>query len=403
MDNIDVTRKPNETDFEYHKRIIYGKRVDKTLSDMDYSELSKFAYGRTLSFDVARRMFQGSEETLLLLDKEREENIESKKLLSELDEKMIELRKERQKFFDQRNAFNKIVRDRSRQEELNEIIVNAIHDGELPQLNYERNCIEPSSNDLLVSLNDLHYGTVHSNYWDEYNSDIARDMISYYIDRIITIAETHHSENCIIWENGDAISGSIHRSIQITNKENVIEQVMGASELIAEFIAELSRHFRTVKFVSVSGNHSRVESNKDNALVEERLDDLIEWYITARLQNFNNVEIGFGEKIDSTMYLINVRGKNYCGIHGDFDNSPTKVQSLQTMVGKPLYAILSGHMHHNKVDEVQGVKTVMAGSFLGMDDYCIQKRIYGQPEQLVCVCDNSGIICHYDIPLKLNK
>lgn len=400
MDNIDITRKPNETDFEYHKRIIYGKRVDKTLSAMDYSELSKFAYGRTLSFDVARRMFQGSEETLLMLDREREENIESKKLLSELDEKMIELRKERQKFFDQRNAFNKIVRDRSRQEELNEIIVNAIHDGDLPQLNYERSFVEPSGNDLLVSLNDLHYGAVHSNYWDEYNSDIARDMISYYIDKIIEIAETHHSENCIIWENGDAISGSIHRSIQITNKENVIEQVMGASELIAEFIAELSKHFRTVKFVSVSGNHSRVEANKDNALVEERLDDLIEWYITARLQNFDNVEIGFGEKIDSTMYLINIRGKNYCGIHGDFDNSAAKVQSLQTMVGKPLYAILSGHMHHNKVDEVQGVKTVMAGSFLGMDDYCIQKRIYGQPEQMVCVCDDSGIICHYDIPLK---
>lgn len=400
MDNIDITRKPNETDFEYHKRIIYGKRVDKTLSAMDYSELSKFAYGRTLSFDVARRMFQGSEETLLMLDREREENIESKKLLSELDEKMIELRKERQKFFDQRNAFNKIVRDRSRQEELNEIIVNAIHDGDLPQLNYERSFVESSGNDLLVSLNDLHYGAVHSNYWDEYNSDIARDMISYYIDKIIEIAETHHGENCIIWENGDAISGSIHRSIQITNKENVIEQVMGASELIAEFIAELSKHFRTVKFVSVSGNHSRVEANKDNALVEERLDDLIEWYITARLQNFDNVEIGFGEKIDSTMYLIKIRGKNYCGIHGDFDNSAAKVQSLQTMVGKPLYAILSGHMHHNKVDEVQGVKTVMAGSFLGMDDYCIQKRIYGQPEQMVCVCDDSGIICHYDIPLK---
>jgi hypothetical protein len=224
-------------------------------------------------------------------------------------------------------------------------------------------------------------------------------MMSRYLDRIIKIAETHQSENCIVWENGDAISGAIHRSIQITNKENVIEQIMGASELIAEFIAELSKHFKTVKFVSVSGNHSRIDPNKDNALVDERLDDLIEWYISARLQNFDNVEIGAGEKIDSTMYLIDVRGKNYCGVHGDFDGSASKVQSLQTMVGKPLYAVLSGHMHHNKVDEVQGVKTVMAGSFLGMDDYCVQKRIFGKPEQMVCVCDEDGIVCHYDISL----
>lgn len=378
---------------------MYGKLVDKTLGDVDYTELSELAYGQSYSSDVARRMFYGSKRTLELISAEEASKIDDVNILSELDEKMIELRKERQKFYDQRNAFNKIVRERSRQEELNEIIVDAIHNGELPRLNYERNIVESSSNDLLVSLNDLHYGAVHSNYWNEYNSDIAKDMMANYLDRIINIADTHNSENCIVWENGDAISGAIHRSIQITNKENVIEQVMGASELIAEFIAELSKHFRTVKFVSVSGNHSRIDPNKDNALVDERLDDLIEWYIAARLQNFENVEIGAGEKIDSTMYLIDIRGKNYCGIHGDFDGSASKVQSLQTMVGRPVYAVLSGHMHHNKVDEVQGVKTVMAGSFLGMDDYCVQKRIYGEPEQMVCVCDENGIVCHYDIPL----
>lgn len=399
MTKIDIAKKPNESNLDYHKRIIYGKLVDKTLGDIDYTELAELAYGQSYSSDVARRMFYGSRRTLELIAADKTSRIDDVNILSELDEKMIEIRKERQKFYDQRNAFNKVVRDRSRQEELNEIIIDAIHSGELPQLNYEKNIIESGSNDLLVSLNDLHYGAMHTNYWNEYNSDIARDMMVNYLDRIIGIADAHNSENCIVWENGDAVSGAIHRSIQITNKENVIEQVMGVSELIAEFIAELSKHFRTVKFVSVSGNHSRIESNKENSLVDERLDDLIEWYVTARLQNFENVEIGAGEKIDSTMYLIDIRGKNYCGVHGDFDGSASKVQSLQTMVERPLYAVLSGHLHHNKVDTVQGVKTIMAGSFLGMDDYCIQKRIYGKPEQMVCVCDESGVVCHYDIPL----
>ena len=90
----------------------------------------------------------------------------------------------------------------------------------------------------------------------------------------------------------------------------------------------------------------------------------------------------------------------YCGVHGDFDGSPGKVQSLQAMAGRPVYAVLSGHLHHNKTDEVQGVKTVMAGSFLGMDDYCVQKRIVGRAEQMVCVCDESGIRCTYGIPLQ---
>lgn len=400
MNAIQIERMQNESQLDYHKRLVYGKLVDKTLADMDYTELAELVYGQPYSSDVARRMLYGSRRTLELMDAERTAGIESEDILSELDSKLIEIRKEKQKFFDYRNAFYKVVRERSRQEELNEIIVNAVQSGNLPRLEYIHNSIDVGNNDLLVSLNDLHYGATHSNYWGEYNSDVAREMISHYLNKIIQIAETHQSENCIVWENGDAISGSIHRSIQVTNKENVIEQIMGASELIAEFIAELSKHFRTVKFVSVSGNHSRIEPNKENALVEERLDDLIEWYVAARLQNFDNVEIGYGDKIDATMYLINVRGQNYCGVHGDFDGSSSKVQSIQTMIGKPLYAVLSGHMHHNKVDEVQGVKTVMAGSFLGMDNYCVQKRIFGKPEQLVCVCDENGIVCHYDIQLQ---
>lgn len=400
MNAIQIERMQNESQLDYHKRLVYGKLVDKTLADMDYTELAELVYGQPYSSDVARRMLYGSRRTLELMDAERTAGIESEDILSELDSKLIEIRKEKQKFFDYRNAFYKVVRERSRQEELNEIIVNAVQSGNLPRLEYIHNSIDVGNNDLLVSLNDLHYGATHSNYWGEYNSDVAREMMSHYLNKIIQIAETHQSENCIVWENGDAISGSIHRSIQVTNKENVIEQIMGASELIAEFIAELSKHFRTVKFVSVSGNHSRIEPNKENALVEERLDDLIEWYVAARLQNFDNVEIGYGDKIDATMYLINVRGQNYCGVHGDFDGSSSKVQSIQTMIGKPLYAVLSGHMHHNKVDEVQGVKTVMAGSFLGMDNYCVQKRIFGKPEQLVCVCDENGIVCHYDIQLQ---
>ncbi len=42
----------------------------------------------------------------------------------------------------------------------------------------------------------------------------------------------------------------------------------------------------------------------------------------------------------------------------------------------------------------------MAGSFLGMDDYCVQKRIVGRAEQMVCVCDENGVRCSYGIPLQ---
>ncbi len=380
-----------------------GKMVDHTIDD-DYEELSERLFGDGSCFsatEVRKRMY-GMKAVIDAIEREGEDAIRSTDRMSEFDRKKIELQAERQKFYDQRNAFNKLVRERSRQEELNEILVKSIQEGDLPRLDYEFDpygVVTQSDNDLLVSLNDIHYGATVENYWNTYNSDICREMMCRYLDRIIQIARTHSSQNCIVWANGDEISGNIHKSITVTNKENVIEQIKGVSELIAEFIAELSKHFVTVTFVSVAGNHSRLDPNKDNALVSERLDDLIEWYLAARLQSFENVIIGGGEKVDETMYLIDVRGKTYCGVHGDFDGSPSKIQALQTMARKPLYAVLSGHLHHCKIDDVQGIRTIMAGSFLGMDDYCVQKRIYGRPEQMVCVCDETGVRCSYNVSL----
>ena len=65
---MQVCRQQGETDLQFHKRLIYGKLVDKTLADNDYSELSELAYGQPYSSDVARRMMYGSCRTLQLLD-----------------------------------------------------------------------------------------------------------------------------------------------------------------------------------------------------------------------------------------------------------------------------------------------------------------------------------------------
>ena len=398
---MQLERRTDETPLQHHKRLIDGKLVDKTLADVDYSELSEYVYGQAYSSDVARRMLYGSKRTLDLLEEEQIGAVSASDIAGELDLKMVELQKERQKFYDQRMAYNKLLRERSREEELNDIIKDCVASGRLAELHFEHTApiYSAADNTLLVSLNDLHYGANIHNAWCTYNSDVCAEMMQRYAERIVSVANLHMSDDCVIWAAGDSISGSIHRSIQVTNKENVIEQIMGVSELIAQFIAELSRHFRTVRFVSVAGNHSRIEPNKENALTAERLDNLIEWYLAARLQNFENVIIDDSHKLDDTMSLFSVRGKNYCLVHGDFDGSYGKIQSLQSMVKQPLYAVLCGHRHHNQTDVVQGVRTVMAGSFQGMDSFCVEKRIVGEPEQMICVCDETGIVCHYDIPL----
>ena len=178
-----LSKRPNETDLAYHKRLIYGKLVDGTLADEDYSELAPYVYGREYSTDVARRMMYGSKRTLEIMSDSIERSITSDDVLSELDEKKIALQKEKQKFFDQRSALSKLIRERARQEELNELLVDAVSNGNLPRLDYSPSGVVSSDNDILVSLNDIHYGANVDNYWNKYNSDICRDMMRRYLDR----------------------------------------------------------------------------------------------------------------------------------------------------------------------------------------------------------------------------
>lgn len=386
-----LKRNLNESEEEYTYRICSQKDTLGSWSDVadilneelhtDFSE-SKFRK----SFQAFEKMFKAN----------RSRFMNDNAILNEVESKKLELQKEKQKFFDQRTAYNKIVTIRARQEELNEIIETVVNNGMLPELNYIPSEIKESDTDMLVSLCDLHYGADIDNAWNFYNSDVCRKRLCQYIDEIDSIQNLHKTENCIVWANGDMISGNIHNEISVTNKENVIEQITGVSELIAEFLSELSKRFSTVKFVSVAGNHSRLDT-KEKSLKDERLDDLVEWYLKARLQNFKNVFIGDYHKLDTTMYYITVRGLNYVGVHGDYDDSDSKIQALKSFVPVQVYSVMMGHLHHNSVNTVQNVKTIMAGSFLGMDQFCISKRIYGTPQQLVCILNNKGVKCFYDI------
>ena len=316
-----------------------------------------------------------------------------------VNNKLEEIKKEKYKLFDQRNAYSELIRGRARQEEINEIIKKEIHNGQLKVLkpNYENWKYNYFEDDvMLINLHDLHYGAFFSNYWNTYSPEICKERLEEYLEEIKSIQNIHRCSSCVVACNGDMISGNIHQSIKVTNKENVIKQLIGVSELIARFLSELSTMFPMVKFASVAGNHSRLEK-KEDAQKGERLDDLVSWWLEARLQNFDNIKFDSCEKIDDTIYLIEIKGKIYCGVHGDYDYNDKKILDLKTMINKDIYGVLTGHLHHNKIDSIQGIKLIMSGSLQGVDDYCVSKRIFGKPEQLVCICSEKGLRCAYDI------
>lgn len=383
--NYSTNIQTGESYKDYKIRLSRNKELYE-LTWQDIANLLNKVSGDTFTESTYRRWWKENKNII--------DNLEND---SSLDIKALQLEKAKIKFYDQRREFNKLVRLSARKENLYEIVTNSLKNIEPIDYSYKISNIEESNNDLFVGLNDIHYGANIDNHWNTYNPLIAKKRMKKYLEDILSIKNIHHSENCYVCANGDLISGKIHYTIEISNCENVIEQVKGVSELLSWFLKCLSENFKNVYFSVVSGNHSRL-GEKDKSPKDERLDDLIPWYIQSRLQNIPNFEV-LENKIDSTVNLIDIRGLKYANVHGDYDGFST-IQKLTNMINENIYCVHFGHKHYNYTSYNQRVKIIMSGSLQGMDDFCIEKRIYGKAQQLIGVCTEDGMVCTYDIDLQ---
>jgi predicted phosphodiesterase len=318
---------------------------------------------------------------------------------SSYDVQLREIRREKQKLFDERAAFNKSNRDVARLEQ---------------DLDYHEKLIKGTQykpfdivyhndrdKDLIVLLSDMHIGlNVESNF-DKYNSDIAKEMLGKYLGEVVDAIELYKIQNVYVILLGDFISGNIHTTVQLQNRENVIEQIQLASEMTSDFIYNIAKHCDNVIVNSVGGNHSRL-GKKDDVLRDERLDNLVMWYAEAKLGNITNVHFEVEENIDPTIAKNTIRGKVYYSVHGDYDSfSESGVSKLVMMTGEIPSVVFYGHMHHNSFDDINNIKIIRSGSFAGTgDDYTVSKRISGKPSQMMCVVDNTGVIALLPVTLK---
>ena len=344
-----------------------------------------------------RKMYQSF---MMVFDSIKDKYFDNEQL-NKMEQKKQEIIKERFRLNDERTAYNRALRNDARLETRLDILEQKITDfGKInfPDSNYSDNNV--ADNDLLVLLSDLHIGQTFKSFNGEYNTKIAQTRMGQYVNKIIEIGKKNNSDKCYVSLQGHLISNSIHKSIAITNQENVIQQIKFASELITAFIYELSHHFNRVIVTSVSGNHSRLDK-KEDALKDERLDDLVIWYMDAALNDVKNIDI-ITNNPDTTFAVMDIRGKKYINVHGDYDVfSKNGVASLSMMLGYFPYAITFGHLHTCAMSDEGGIKIIRGGSLAGSgDDYTIEKRLTGKASQMVCVCTDKGIESYNIIELE---
>lgn len=363
------------------------------LIDMDWEEI-KDKYNLPWAKDVIRKssgtLFGGFAVYEYMRNKTPQTN-------DEISERLREIKREKQKLSDERIAINKKDREAARGEENLAMFEQALK--ESGRINFDTHTPHSvcSEQDIVICISDVHLGLDTNNNFGVYNSDVVKQRLEQYLNKAIDIGIG--CENAYIMLLGDLVSGRIHVTTQLENRENAVQQVQKISEMLSSFTYELSKHFKTVTVSSVSGNHSRIGLKQD-VLRNERLDDLVPWYIDAKLSHIENIIVN-KDCIDPTLGQVDIRGNKYILVHGDFDAySESGVGKLVMMLGYKPAAVFYGHLHHCSYDDIAGVKIIRSGTFANTnDDYTISKRISGNPSQMICIVDNEGIKACYPVAL----
>lgn len=399
----DFKKENNESELQYIWRICSDK--DAGVIQMTWEELS----------EVLNKNLRDDESEWLTSSAYRKKYQQAKAFYDEVFSKMKsteysddiairqrDLEKMKIQFRDERMAWNKQNYTNARVSETFDILEQKL--SELGKINFEEfdNNIQINTDkEMIVCISDLHIGQDFDSIFGKYNSNIAKERLNQYLNKVLEVKEKENISKVHIVCLGDLISGSIHKTVQITNKENVIDQIKIATELISSFCYECCKEFGRVLFYNVSGNHSRID-RKDDALKDERLDDCIGWAVNLSLQHIDNFTYLNHRNIDIGIVDMNVCGKTYISVHGDYDAMTKQgTSNLSMMLGFIPYAIIRGHMHSPALNEYQGVKVIQSGSLSGCgDDYTVQKRLLGKPSQTLLVCDKNGIDAIYNVELK---
>lgn len=402
METIDLRRIENESAFDYHKRLVYGKLIDKTLADCDYSELAELLYGQSYSSDVARRMMYGSRKTLELMDSEQVQKVSDHGLLSEIELKKAELQQERQRFFDQRREFNKLLSAEGRKEHIYESLTIAANNlMNSIGVAFEDSYYEPenaSDNEAVLVFSDWHYGMKTKNVFNAYNTEICKKRVTNTVNQAIQRIQLHGCRRLHVVVLGDLCHGAIHTGARVASDELACEQLMQASEILAQAILRLSQYVDDTLVYATYGNHARTVQNKHDSIHRDNMERIVPWWLAQRLQMYDNITIM--PESDNEFLFIDACGHDICASHGDLDTvkcSPRLLTTIfQKKYGKNIEYILLGDKHHRESFNELGVTATICGSLCGTDDYANDKRLYSQPEQLMLIVNPAyGVDAEY--------
>lgn len=372
-------RLQNESIDDYFVRL-YSNRNQYGLSCEQAADLMNQETGQNYGESAYRKRFKAFSDGVKYCEKHISD--------SYIVEQTRELEKQRIRLQDERAALKRLLREDARKDALlDEIKENVCKFEPLPVYESENN-LYTSNGTLLVIISDLHIGLDVANQCATFNSDIAAKYMSKYAEKVVEAAEIYNAKDCVVCIAGDLVAGVIWNTIRAESRERLVKQIKLASEMISKFLFYISDSFKTISVYGVSGNHAR-PIDKDSFLLGDGLEDLIPYYLKARMSSCNNIKI-FESESDTGYSEFKIGNSNFVLVHGDFDTMDEKgIAKLQQLVGKPIQFVVTGHLHENMFKCAMGVHILQGGTLSHGDSYSLKNRLSGKPSQMMAWFDGN--------------
>ena len=302
-----------------------------------------------------------------------------------------ELYKRKQQERDILNGYRRSIRDESRIDTLKDFIKDCVEKlNVLPTFLYDSP--KPKTDkEAVLMFSDLHIGNECDNFYNKYNLDIAKARVNKLVNDTIEYCKNNKVVRLNVINLGDLIHGLIHTTARIEQQFDVAQQVVEASEIMAQALNKLQQAAPEVIYRSVVDNHSRMNADKSQHIEKESFCKLIDWYLQERLKNtkikmcFDNLDAGLG-------YFELLNGKKIVFAHGHEDSIN---RSFQAFIGAKRefidYALL-GHYHSAKMKSFNDFTVFVNGSIVGTEEYALSRRLFTKPQQVLLIFDDDNVI-----------
>lgn len=397
--NSKYLRKENEEDLDYAMRLIDIKKEERP-DDLDWGDIVDL-----LGLDLNKDSLRKSQDTIFgglsvyKQMKEKQLDKEPVDYKKEVQVQLQELKKERIKLSDERAALNRKLRKEARKEDFHDLAIecaNIISKENPIDIRY-RDIDYSVEKSALLTMSDFHFGFSINEFNNHYNVEIFEERFEKLLNKTIEYIQKNEVSKIYVLGLGDYLSGIIHTTVRVENRENIVSQVIKMSEYLVSFLTELSKYVE-VFYYDVSDNHSRIFEKDENGN-EDNFSLFVKWYLEARFNGSQRIHVCQNE-ISSEIGTVEIYGRNYAFTHGHRDKIGDIVQNLSLMTKKFYDAIFIGHCHHYEANETHGTYIFMSGTLSGTDEYANNLRKTSNPSQnLYILNEKEGIECQYIIKL----